>query len=90
MTNLASLAFGMPGVPEMLIILVIVVIIFGANKLPQVGDALGKGIQNFRKSMNGDKKKEQPPATPTAELPPETATAEKVEEVQARDVTPKE
>jgi sec-independent protein translocase protein TatA len=38
------------GVPELLIILVIVLIIFGAGKLPQIGEGLGKGIRNFRKA----------------------------------------
>ena len=42
------------GVPELLIILVIVVIIFGVGKLPEIGSALGKGIKNFKKSLNGD------------------------------------
>ena len=42
------------GVPELLIILVIVVIIFGVGKLPEIGSALGKGIRNFKKSVNGD------------------------------------
>ncbi|MBW1713407.1 MAG: twin-arginine translocase TatA/TatE family subunit [Deltaproteobacteria bacterium] len=38
------------GVPELIIILVIVMIIFGAGKLPQIGEGLGKGIKNFRKA----------------------------------------
>ena len=40
------------GVPELLIILVIIVIIFGVGKFPEIGSALGKGIKNFKKSMN--------------------------------------
>jgi sec-independent protein translocase protein TatA len=40
------------GMQELLIILVIVLIIFGAGKLPEIGSALGKGIKNFKKSMN--------------------------------------
>jgi sec-independent protein translocase protein TatA len=42
------------GVPELLIILVIVLIIFGAGKLPQIGQSLGQGIRNFKKSVSGD------------------------------------
>ncbi|TSA06691.1 MAG: twin-arginine translocase TatA/TatE family subunit [Deltaproteobacteria bacterium] len=45
--------FGL-GMPELLIILVIVVIIFGASKLPQIGSGIGKGIRNFRKNIRGD------------------------------------
>lgn len=40
------------GMQELLIILVIVLIIFGAGKLPEIGSALGKSIKNFKKSMN--------------------------------------
>ena len=43
--------FGL-GTQELLIILVLVMIIFGAGKLPQVGGALGKGLRNFKKGMN--------------------------------------
>ena len=39
------------GMPELLIILVIILIIFGAGKLPQIGEGLGKGIREFRKAM---------------------------------------
>jgi sec-independent protein translocase protein TatA len=40
------------GMPELLIILVIILIIFGVGKLPEIGSALGRGIKNFKKSMN--------------------------------------
>jgi sec-independent protein translocase protein TatA len=40
--------------PEVLIILVVLVLVFGANKIPQLGDALGKGIRNFKKSASED------------------------------------
>ncbi len=43
--------FGM-GWQELIIILIIVVIIFGVGKLPEIGSALGRGIKNFKKSMN--------------------------------------
>jgi len=39
------------GMPELIVILVIVLIIFGAGKLPEIGGAIGKGIKNFKKSM---------------------------------------
>jgi sec-independent protein translocase protein TatA len=40
------------GMQELVIILIIVLIIFGAGKLPEIGSALGKGIKNFKKSIN--------------------------------------
>jgi sec-independent protein translocase protein TatA len=44
----------MPGMGELLVILVIVLLIFGAGKLPQIGDSLGKSIRNFKKSASVD------------------------------------
>lgn len=43
--------FGL-GTQELLIILVIVMVIFGAGKLPQIGEGLGKAIKNFKKTAN--------------------------------------
>jgi len=40
------------GFPELIIILVIVLIIFGANKLPEIGAGMGKAIKNFKKATN--------------------------------------
>ena len=42
------------GWPEILLILVVVVIIFGVGKLPEVGGAIGKGIRSFKKAASGD------------------------------------
>ena len=43
--------FGL-GMPELLVILVIVVIIFGASRLPQLGEGLGKAIKGFKKGIS--------------------------------------
>jgi sec-independent protein translocase protein TatA len=45
--------FGL-GVTELLIILVIILIIFGAGKLPELGDGIGRGIKNFRRAVKTD------------------------------------
>jgi len=42
------------GIPELIIILVIVLIIFGAGKLPEIGAGIGKGIKNFKKATTED------------------------------------
>ena len=44
--------FGL-GFPELIVIMVIVLIIFGAGKLPEIGGAVGKGIRSFKKSISG-------------------------------------
>jgi len=50
--------FGSLGFPELLLILIIVLIVFGAGNLPKLGRGLGEGISNFRQGMKGtdDKK----------------------------------
>jgi sec-independent protein translocase protein TatA len=40
------------GMPELIIILVIILIIFGANKLPEIGSGMGRAIKNFKKATN--------------------------------------
>ena len=52
--------FGL-GLPELLIILVIVLLLFGAGRLPQIGPGIGEGIRNFKKSM---KEKNEVDVTP--------------------------
>jgi sec-independent protein translocase protein TatA len=47
---------GSIGMPELIVILVIVMIIFGAGKLPQIGENLGKAIRNFKNSTQGERK----------------------------------
>jgi sec-independent protein translocase protein TatA len=44
---------GRIGLPELLIILLILVVLFGATKIPQLGRGLGEGIRNFRKGLRG-------------------------------------
>jgi len=56
---------GVPSMPELLVILVIVLLLFGAKKIPDLASGLGKGIKNFKKSMSDDE---------------ETATVSKVEQ----------
>ncbi len=53
--------------PELLIILVVLLLVFGANKIPQLGDALGKGIRNFKKASEGED--EGHASAPAARLP---------------------
>jgi sec-independent protein translocase protein TatA len=44
----------MPGMGELIVILLIVLVVFGANKLPGIGDALGRSIKNFKRASKVD------------------------------------
>ena len=57
----------MPGIAELIVILVIVLLVFGHNKLPALGDALGKSIKSFRRAARGADDIE---VTPRDRLPP--------------------
>ena len=59
------------GMPELLVILVIILIIFGAGKLPEIGSALGRGIKNFKKATR------EPNEIDVTPPPPEKTPEEK-------------
>jgi sec-independent protein translocase protein TatA len=49
------------GMPELIIILVIILIIFGAGKLPEIGSGIGKAIKNFKGAADDEEKKDKGP-----------------------------
>ena len=49
------------GMPELIIILIIILVIFGAGKLPEIGSGIGKGIKNFKKATSGQPEEIDPP-----------------------------
>ncbi len=49
---------------EIALIVVIILIVFGVGKLPQIGGAMGKGIRNFRKGQRGEDFEEEEPPKP--------------------------
>jgi sec-independent protein translocase protein TatA len=61
--------FGSLGLPELLVILLIVIIIFGASKLPQLGKGVGQGLRNFKEAIKGD----EPPPPPPKDAGPKTS-----------------
>ena len=67
--NNINFAIGMPGGSELLLILLIVLVVFGHNRIPQLGDALGKGIKNFRKSFAKDESELRASQTEVRSLP---------------------
>jgi sec-independent protein translocase protein TatA len=54
--------FGFLSGSELLLVFVAIIILFGATRIPQLGDALGRGIHNFRKAVTGgSEEKDNPP-----------------------------
>jgi sec-independent protein translocase protein TatA len=64
--------FGL-GVTELIIILVIILIMFGAGRLPEIGEGLGRGIRNFRRSIS----REEIDVTPEADSDEKEASSDR-------------
>ncbi len=76
------------GFPELMIILVIIMIIFGAGKLPEIGSAFGNSIKNFKRSMKDAETEEIESGSPEGEpaLPDSGTTVE----AASKTLTPEE
>ncbi|MBX3272640.1 MAG: twin-arginine translocase TatA/TatE family subunit [Sandaracinaceae bacterium] len=74
------------GWQELLIVLLIVLVVFGASRLPQIGEGLGKGIRNLKRSLKADddievtpKEKQVEPKSSAKKVSEEVSDAEVVE-----------
>ncbi len=74
------------GWPELVVVLLIVLVVFGAGRLPQIGEGIGKAIRNLKRGLKTDDDievtpKEAPPEKRSTEkLPPRTTSREKIDE----------
>jgi sec-independent protein translocase protein TatA len=68
--------FGM-GFGELVLVLIIVVVVFGATKLPQLGDGLGKAIKNFKRAVSSQDEIDVSPTAKQSELDEEAGKAGK-------------
>jgi len=66
----------MIGPTELIIILIIIIVVFGASKLPQLGDALGRSIRNFKSAMNEGQKPENGETPENKKNPPTDKSGE--------------
>lgn len=72
---------GMPSMPELLIVLAIVVLLFGAKKIPDLAKGMGKGIKDFKKAIKDDDE-EEPKEIASKET---DATKTKIEEKKSEN-----
>jgi len=70
----------MPSMPELLIVLAIVVLLFGAKKIPELAKGMGKGIKEFKGAMKEEEEKSEPKEIAKSETPAETSVEEKKSE----------
>lgn len=60
------------GLPELLIILAIVLLVFGAGRIPEIGASLGKGIRSFKRGLSGEEEKKEGQQPAAGEKPSNT------------------
>lgn len=58
------------GMGELVVVLIVVILVFGASKIPALGDGLGKAIRNFKKSVNEDPAIDVTPGKPASPAAP--------------------
>lgn len=71
---------GMPSMPQLIVILVIILLLFGAKKIPDLAKGLGSGIKNFKKAVNEDDETDKETIEQTKEIkeePKKTKTSAK-------------
>ncbi|MDD3324665.1 MAG: twin-arginine translocase TatA/TatE family subunit [Sulfurospirillaceae bacterium] len=73
---------GVPSMPELLIILAIVVLLFGAKKIPDLAKGIGTGIKNFKKAVKEDEQAESEKIEGKSENVAQTTKVEEKQEVK--------
>jgi TatA/E family protein of Tat protein translocase len=72
------------GTSELIIIMVIILLVFGAKRLPEIGQSLGRGIQDFKRSLrdveHNIERDQLPPPPPPAYRPPDSGEPKKLSE----------
>ena len=76
------------GVTELLVILLIVLVLFGSKKLPELADGMGKAIRNFKRGINSEDEDVTPPAAADSkQVPPHSGVSDLKSEAEAQRKT---
>jgi sec-independent protein translocase protein TatA len=68
------------GAPELIILLVVLLLVFGPKRLPEMGRSVGRGIREFKDSVSGNERPDQQQANhPPAEIPASESSAKKTD-----------
>ena len=78
---------GMPSMPELLVILTIIVLLFGAKKIPDLAKGIGSGIKNFKKAMKEDEEETTVAANEKTEQIKKSESTETKSEAKTEDST---
>src|SRR5216683_6282829 len=70
--------FGDLSFSHILILLLVLVLVFGAKRIPEIGSSLGQGIKEFKRSLKDATSDDQPPAPPRGVQPPSSAASSSV------------
>jgi sec-independent protein translocase protein TatA len=70
---------------ELLVVLIIVMLVFGAGRLPQIGEGLGKAVRNLKRGLQSDDDIDVTPASKSAEAPKQVASRSAASAGSARD-----
>ncbi len=76
---------GQLGMGELLVVLIIVMLVFGAGRLPQIGEGLGKAVRNLKRGLQSDDDIDVTPAAQSAEAPKQGASRSAAAGGSARD-----
>ena len=76
---------GVPSMPELLVILAIVVLLFGAKKIPELAKGMGAGIRNFKKAMNEDEEETATVAKEEKQVEQKSETTETVKTEEKKE-----
>ena len=76
--------FGNLGMGELVVVLIIVLVLFGAKRIPEIAGSFGKGIKEFKKNMNDVQREIQEPSR-SESLPSSSSSAVRDEETAAKE-----